>query len=104
MTLREKMEKSYDSMDCCKAVRLLDGKIVTVLHEGKIEGIEIDGSERTVTPELIHSIAVVVNDSYDCYGGWDDTHILLDTVASEMPCCKCPWFDVCTVMDEEIDE
>ena len=104
MKLREKMKESYESMDCCKAVSFLDGKIVVVLHEGRIEGVEIDGVERTVTPELIHGIAIGVNGCYDFYKGWDDTHILLDADPDEMGCCECPWFDVCAAMDEEIDE
>ena len=54
MKLREKMKESYESMNCCKAVSFLDGKIVAVLHEGRIESIVIDGRERTITPELIH--------------------------------------------------
>lgn len=104
MTLREKMMETHESMEYCKAVKLLDGKIVAVLHEGRIESVVIDGIERTVTPELIHGIAVVVNDCYDCYEGWDDTHILLEADTKALPCCECPWFGVCGVMDEEIDE
>lgn len=103
MKLREKMKESYESMNCCKAVSFLDGTIVAVLHEGRIESIVIDGRERTITPELIHGIAVKVNDCYDSYKGWNDTHILLDTNPPVLPCCDCPWFDVCAVM-EEIDE
>lgn len=104
MKLREKMKESYESMNFCKAVSFLDGKIVVVLHEGRIESVEIDGVERIVTPELIHGIAIGVNDYYDFYKGWDDTRILLDAAPAEIGCCECPRFGVCAAMEEEFEE
>lgn len=106
MTYREYMDEHRDeNMSWCKPYVSDSGSVcvaVTVL-DGGISQILIDGEETAVTADNIQSTAKLVNDDYDLYSGWSDTHILLDGNISERGCAECPYNAFCQQMDEEMD-
>ena len=104
MTYRNMMIDNEENLSWCKPLSFMDGKIVIALHEGTIDSMIIDGTEVDANDENIQNAARLANSSYDCYKGWDDTHILIDAESEELPCRRCPWFDVCAAMDEIIEE
>lgn len=103
MTYRELMKQNNENMDRCVPRSFVGGRIVAVEMNGDIDGLMIDGAEVPCSEEYIRIAAKMANEYYDCYSGWDDTHILLDADSCEMPCRLCPWFDVCAAMDEETE-
>ena len=97
--------KSGGNLNWCKPLSFKDGEIVLSVCEGEIVGCQIGGEEHSefcgfkadLTP-----LAKLVNDSYDYYSGWEDTHIILDAVHEELECRDCPCFGFCEAMDEEV--
>lgn len=106
MTYRDMMQEGDENLGWCNPLSWEDGKVVLAVNEGTIASIQIDGEDVPTTPENIKAVAQRINDMYDAYSGWDDTHIILDceAEAEELPCRLCPWFDVCDAMDEEVEE
>lgn len=101
MTYREMMQQNNENLGWCAAHRFLGGKIYAAVNEGNICGLRIDGVDVACTEENINRAAMMANDCFADYKGWDDTHILMDAAEEELPCRMCPWFGVCDAMDEE---
>lgn len=104
MTVRDFMRENDENLGWCAAYRLLDGRIYAAVNGGNICGLIIDGVDVVCTEENIRRAAMMVNDCYADYKGWDKTHFLLEAVEKELPCRMCPWFGVCDAMDEYIDD
>lgn len=100
-TVRDMMRESDENLGWCRPESYLDGRVILAINEGTVAGIVIDGADEAITPDAIRRVAKMVNDNYDLYEGWDDVHIIQDAAHEELPCRRCPWFDVCDAMDEE---
>ncbi len=104
MTNRDYFRSTGESLDWCKCLSFADGSVQVAVLGGDIVSIVDNGSECcSPTADDIHRLAVRLNDFYDPHRGWDDTHMLLEVTQEELPCCECPWFDVCSIMDETPD-
>ena len=101
MTFRDHMIECRDNLSWCKPISFLDGKVIAAVNEGDICGLRIDGKDVDATPETIKMVAKLVNEDYDLYSGRSDAFIMLDADHEHLPCCDCPWFDVCDAMDNE---
>lgn len=99
MTYREQITERHDNLGWCKPLSFLDGKVVVVIANGNVTGIQIDGKDISCEPANIKDVAKMVNVDYGFYRGWSDSHIIEDADPKEMPCCECPWFAVCDAMD-----
>lgn len=105
MSYRDMMIENQENLGWCKPLSFLEGRVVVALNEGKIDCISVDGKTLPSYPKdalanSIRAAAKLANPEYDEYSGWSDTHILIDADHEELPCCKCPWFDVCDAMDD----
>jgi hypothetical protein len=98
---REIMIENGQNVSWCKPLKHRTEDIFLIVNEGEISGIRINGKDENVTPEIITELAKKLNESYDEYEGWSDTHILLDADFEEMGCCDCPYFDICEAMDDD---
>ncbi len=104
MTNREIFRSTGESLDWCECFSFADGTVHAAVLEGKIVSLNDNGVDYDPpTADDIHRLAVRLNDFYSPYRGWDDTHILLEAADEKLPCCECPWFDVCNFMDETPD-
>lgn len=104
MTNREYFRSAGESIDLCQCLSFADNSVYAVLLGGEIVSLIDNGREyTTVTADDIHRLAVRLNADYDLYKGWNDTHILREAADEKLPCCQCPWFDVCDLMDQEAD-
>lgn len=101
MTYRDYMRENGGNIDWCKPVTLWEGRIAVTLVEGEIDSMQIDGQDVEVTLESVKRAAMMANEYYSQYRGYDDTHMLLECDSVEMECRDCHWFNVCFVMDEE---
>lgn len=97
---REIMIENGQNIDWCKPLRHRTENIIIVLMGGEIIQIRINEEDKDVTPEIITELAKKLNESYDEYEGWSDTHILLDADFEELGCSDCPYFDICEAMDD----
>lgn len=97
---REIMIENGQNVSWCKPLKHRTEDIFLIVTEGEISGIRINGKDENVTPEIITELAKKLNESYDEYEGWSDTHILLDADFEEMGCRNCPYFDICEAMDD----
>lgn len=105
MSYRDTMIENQENLEWCKPLSFLGGRVIVALNEGQITCISVDGKTLPSYPENVHADSIrtaakLVNPEYDEYSGWPDTHILLEADYEELPCCKCPWFDVCDAMDD----
>lgn len=98
------MRENNDNLSWCRPESYLNGRVVLVINEGRVDGISVDGKKLGTTPDNIRKVAKMVNDDYSLYEGWTDTEIIQDADHEELPCRLCPWFDVCQAMDEEEEE
>lgn len=104
MTNRDFFRSTGESLDCCKCHSFADGSVQVAVLGGDIVSIVDNGSECcSPTADDIHRLAVRLNDCYDLCRGYSDTEQLLEVTQKELPCCECPWFDVCSIMDETPD-
>ena len=104
MKNRKVLEFTRDSFDWCYTAKFTELPVYVSVYQGDIEAILYNGEDhRPVTAEDIHRLAVRLNHNYDLYRGWDDKHILLDAENEILPCCECPWNDICDYMEEESD-
>lgn len=103
-TCRDTMRESNENLEWCRPESYLNGRVILAINEGRVDGINIDGQDLDTTPDNIRKVAQMVNDEYDLYEGQPDTQIIQDAEHKELPCCLCPWFEVCQAMDEEEDE
>ena len=104
MTNREYFRSTGESLDWCECFSFAGGTVHAAVLAGKIVSLDDNGVVyNPPTADDIHRLAVRLNDCYDLYKGYDDTHILLDVEHEKLPCCECPWFDVCNYMDETPD-
>lgn len=101
MTYREMMIDNNENLSWCRPY--IHDRVQFSILEGNISGLMIDGDDVDPNPESIRTAAQIVNPDYSEYEGWTDLHILLDGDAHECACCDCPWFDVCSAMDEEVE-
>lgn len=90
-----------ENLSWCRPMVSRDGRVTLAVNEGAIVGLMLDGKELQISEEEIARVARIVNESYDNYSGWNNTHILLDGDLTELGCSSCPWRDVCDAMDEE---
>ena len=97
---REIMIENGQNVSWCKPLKHRTEDIFLILTEGEISGIRINGKDENVTPEIITELAKKLNESYDDYDGWSDTHILLAADFEELGCSKCPYFDICEAMND----
>lgn len=102
MKYRDLMRESNENLSWCKP--MISDRIKFTIMEGEITALEIDGDEVGATPENIKAAAKIVNPYYDDYEGWSDDHVACQGNVKEAPCHECPWFGICEVMDEEIEE
>ncbi len=102
MTYREMMIGTEETIEWCEALSFLAGKVIVAMtNGGAVESIQIDGKDVICSQDNITRAAKLANECYDLYSGRSDAFILLDADHEKLPCCECPWFDVCTAMDEE---
>lgn len=99
MTYREYMTEKMENIGWCKPLSFLNGKVIVAMTGGNVSSIQIDGKDVECSPENIKAVAKMVNKGYDLYHGWSDSVIIGDATEGEMPCCKCPWFNICGAMD-----
>lgn len=108
---RKYMIESDGNLGWCKALDF--GDVQISVNEGIINGImdsgvDIDSDEGILssnfyTEKTLTAIAKKVNPNYDLYDGYNATHIILDAKHDELPCKLCPWFNVCSAMDNPED-
>ena len=105
MTNRDYFRSTGESLDWCKCLSFADGSVHAAVLAGKIVGLNDNGVDcgDPVPADDIHRLAVRLNDCYDLCRGYSDTEQLLEVDHEELPCCECPWFDVCSIMDETPD-
>lgn len=105
MTNRDYFRSTGESLDWCKCLSFADGSVHAAVLAGKIVGLNDNGVDcgDPVPADDIHRLAVRLNDCYDLCRGYSDTEQLLEVDHEELPCCECPWFDVCNYMDETPD-
>lgn len=94
------MIENGQNVSWCKPLKHRTEDILLIVNEGEISGIRINEKDENVTPEIITELAKKLNESYDEYEGWSDTHILLDADFEELGCSNCPYFDICEAMDD----
>ncbi len=97
---REIMIENGQNVSWCKPLKHRTEDIFLIVTDGEISGIRINGKDENVTAEIIMELAKKLNESYDEYEGWNDTHILLDADFEELGCRDCPYFDICEAMDD----
>lgn len=102
MKYRELMRESNENQYWCKP--MISDHVKFTVMQGSISALIIDGEEVPATPENIKKAAKIVNPYYDIYVGWSDTYIASMGDVKEAACRECPWFGLCEVMDEEIEE
>lgn len=49
---------------------------------------------------MVNSDYDYYDDDYGYYTGNRDADIIRDAGGEQIPCCDCPWFDVCQAMDD----
>ncbi len=97
---REIMIENGQNLSWCKPLKHRTDDIFLIVTEGEISGICINGKDENITPETITELAKKLNESYDEYERWDDTHVLLDADFEETGCCNCPYFNICEAMED----
>lgn len=103
MTTRDYMRTNADeNLSWCRPFVSDDGKYAVAVNEGNAVSIILNGHDLELTPESVRMLAQAVNADYDDYNGYSDLQIALDAM-TETSCAKCPWFETCAAMDEEIE-
>lgn len=103
MKFRDHMIESAENLGWCAPLTITaHGKEITIaVNEGKIVGCRIDGADCDNMDW--EQIARIVNDEHENYRGWKADEIALDAYWEYLPCCECPWFDICEAMDDDED-
>lgn len=102
MKYRDLMSESNENQYWCKP--MISDRVKFTIMEGCITALIIDETEVPATPENIKKAAKIVNPYYDDYVGWSDTYIASMGDVKEAACHECPWFGICEVMEEEVEE
>ena len=71
--------------------------------DGKSVECEFKGYGDLPKPEEITRLAKELNENYDLYQGWSDTHILLDALR-EVGCDNCPFKADCEAVNEIVED
>ena len=110
--MRDFMKDRDENLLWCHAIDY--GNVQLVICGGTIVDVRVNNEE--VYPDiiengragysdvLINRIARMINDDYDTYHGWTDIEVIILSDGVYLPCNKCPWFDVCEAMDDEMEE
>lgn len=100
MSYRDMMIENQENLGWCKPLSFLGGRVVIALNESQVVCASVDGKTLPECPETTRTVAKLVNPEYSDYINCSDTDIILDAAHKELPCCKCPWFNVCDAMDD----
>lgn len=108
---RKKMFNSNENLGWCKCLNVgREKRVQVVVANDEIISLAIDGKyvlqevlygAGTYTETTLEKVAKIVNTYFEDYKGYTATEIILDAEHKEEPCCNCPWFYVCAVLDED---
>lgn len=108
---RKNMLDSNENLGWCKCLNVgREQRVQVVVNDGTIISLAIDGKyvlqevlygAGTYTETTLEKVAKMVNPYFEDYKGYTATEIILDAEHKEEPCCNCPWFYVCAVLDED---
>ena len=101
MTYREKMMENRENLGWCKPLSYLDSRIIIATNERRVVGVQLDGKDVPAEPEKLRKIAAMINPGYDTDALEHDFETAVATYGQELPCCECPWFNICDAMDDE---
>ena len=109
-TWMEYMEKHPDeNLSYCKPYTNDNEDYFLIMFEGRAASISMPNGIRITDGEpgfsdALRTLARTVNEEYELYSGWDDTHIALETM-HETGCSRCPFCkDWCDAMSDTISD
>lgn len=93
MTYKDIMSRNDENMGWCMPVSFDNGRVVVMVENRYIEGIQIDGVDIYPTPDAVRDVSARIEKIMDdmCDDG------------EALPCRLCPWFDICDQMLEEFE-
>lgn len=101
MTYREKMMENRENLGWCKPLSYLGGRVVVAINERRVVGAQLDGEDVPADSDKLREIAAMVNPDCDADALGRDFEAAVETCGRELPCCECPWFNICDAMDED---